>query len=233
MAAVGLLSVRAISSMNGTMGLGWVGRTPVAPPNVVVGLSQVLTPTFPSSSAHGDLPKILAASGLSVFRFTYLAVGWSLRGNQDGTGLGRFWLFVAVATVVYSILTLDAGDSVFGAMWLYWSVPWLSYNLLLSRNQAAVGRSAGAVPTVPGRATDALTAFLLDGSPRLHRGEHLCDDPGDLCGDRARCAFRPAAPAQADASGRHGPQAGSSQPTPPPSGSTEIRDGLCPRIYFR
>lgn len=226
MAAVGLLSVGAVLFMNGTMGLDWVDRTSVAPPNAVVGLSQVLAPTFPSISAHGDLPRILAAAGLSLFGFTYLAVGWSLRGGLNGTGLGRFWLFGAVATVVNSILSLDAGDPVFGAMWLYWSVLWLLHYLLLGRKQAAVGRSAGAVATVQGRVTDALAAFLLDGSPRLHRGEHLC-------GDRARCAFRPAAPAQADASGRHGPQAGSNQPTPPPSGSTETRDGLCPRIYFR
>ena len=233
MAAVGLLYVGAILFLNGTMLLGWVDGKSAAPLNVFVGFLQVRTPTYLIISADGDQTKILAASGLYLFGFTYLYVGWNLLGNLDGTGLGMFSLFVAVSAVVYSIINFDAGDPVFGVIWLYWSFLWLLFYLLLGRKQEALGKHRGGgngagmghwcAPSLP----------AVDGSPRLHRGQHLRNDPGGFCRGRVRCAVRPDAPAQDDASGRHGAKAGVSEPTPPPSRSTETKDGLCPRICFR
>lgn len=161
MGSVGLLYVGAILFVNGTMLLGWIDGKSAAPLNVFVGLLQVVTPTYLIISADGDVTKILAASGLYLFGFTYLYVGWNLLGNLDGTGLGMFSLFVAIAAVVYSIISFNGGDPVFGVIWLYWSFLWLLFFLLLGRGQEALGKYTGAVAAIQGWVTGALPAFLL------------------------------------------------------------------------
>lgn len=161
MGSVGLLYVGAILFLNGTMLLGWVDGKSAAPLNIFVGFLQVITPTYLIISADGDQAQILAASGLYLFGFTYLYVGWNLLGNLDGTGLGMFSLFVAVAAVVYSVISFDGGDPIFGVIWLYWSFLWLLFFLLLGRKQEGLGRYTGAVAAVQGWVTGALPAFLL------------------------------------------------------------------------
>ena len=161
MGAVGLLYVGAILFLNGTMLLGWVDARSAAPLNVFVGALQVITPTYLIISADGDETKILAASGLYLFGFTYLYVAWNLLGDLDGTGLGMFSLFVAAAAVVYSIISFDAADPVFGVIWLYWAFLWSLFFLLLGRKQAGLGRYTGAVAAIQGGVTGALPAFLL------------------------------------------------------------------------
>lgn len=161
MGSVGLLYVGAILFVNGTMLLGWIDGKSAAPLNVFVGLLQVVTPTYLIISADGDMTRILAASGLYLFGFTYLYVGWNLLGNLDGTGLGMFSLFVAIAAVVYSIISFNGGDPVFGVIWLYWSFLWLLFFLLLGRGQEALGKYTGAVAAIQGWVTGALPAFLL------------------------------------------------------------------------
>ena len=161
MGAVGLLYVGAILFLNGTMLLGWVDPKSAAPLNIFVGVLQVITPTYLIINADGDATKILAASGLYLFGFTYLYVGWNLLGNLDGTGLGMFSLFVAVSAVVYSIISFDASDPVFGVIWLYWAFLWSLFYLLLGRKQDGLGRYTGAVAAIQGIVTGALPAFLL------------------------------------------------------------------------
>ena len=161
MGAVGLLYVGAILFVNGTMLLGWIDGKSAAPLNVFVGLLQVVTPTYLIIHADGDPTKILAASGLYLFGFTYLYVGWNLLGDLDGTGLGMFSLFVAVAAVVYSVINFNTGDPVFGVIWLYWAFLWLLFFLLLGRRQEGLGRFTGAVAAIEGWVTGALPAFLL------------------------------------------------------------------------
>ena len=161
MGAVGLLYVGAILFLNGTMLLGWIDAKSAAPLNVFVGVLQVITPTYLIINADGDATKILAASGLYLFGFTYLYVGWNLLANLDGTGLGMFSLFVAVAAVVYSIISFDAGDPVFGVIWLYWAFLWSLFYLLLGRKKDGLGRYTGAVAAIQGGVTGALPAFLL------------------------------------------------------------------------
>lgn len=161
MGAVGLLYVGAILFLNGTMLLGWIDAKSAAPLNVFVGLLQVVTPTYLIISANGDMTKILGASGLYLFGFTYLYVGWNLLGNLDGTGVGMFSLFVAVAAVVFSVINFHAGDPVFGVIWLYWAYLWLLFFFLLARKRDGLGKYTGAVAAVEGWVTGALPAFLL------------------------------------------------------------------------
>ncbi len=161
MGAVGLLYVGAILFLNGTMLLGWVEARSAAPLNIFVGALQVVTPTYLIISADGDMTKILAASGLYLFGFTYLYVGWNLLAGLDGTGAGMFSLFVAVCAVVFSVINFDNNDPVFGVIWLYWAFLWTLFFLLLGRKMDALGRYTGAVAAIQGWVTGALPAFLL------------------------------------------------------------------------
>jgi hypothetical protein len=161
MGAVGLLYVGAILFLNGTMLLGWIDSKSAAPLNVFVGLLQVVTPTYLIISADGDMTKILGASGLYLFGFTYLYVAWNLLGNLDGTGLGMFSLFVAIAAIVYSAISFNADDPVFGVIWLYWAYLWLLFFYLLARKRDGLGRYTGAVAAVEGWVTGAIPAFLI------------------------------------------------------------------------
>jgi len=161
MGAVGLLYVGAILFLNGTMLLGWIDGKSAAPLNIFVGLLQVVTPTYLIINANGDMKQILAASGLYLFGFTYLYVACNLMWGLDGSGLGMFSIFVAVAAVVFSAISFDAGDPVFGVIWLYWAYLWLLFFLLLARKRDGLGKYTGAVAAIEGWTTGAIPAFLL------------------------------------------------------------------------
>ena len=102
MAAVGLLYVGAVLFVNGLALLGFVRGTSMIPMNVFVGLLQVVTPLYLIFTANGNQGAIVGASGLFLFGFTYLYVAMNNAFNLDGSGLGWFCLFVAVAACVYS-----------------------------------------------------------------------------------------------------------------------------------
>jgi hypothetical protein len=162
MGAVGLIYVGAVLFVNGAMLLGWVEGRSAAPLNLFVGVLQVITPTYLIFTANGNTDQILNASGLYLFGFTYLYVAFNLLMNLDGTGLGYFSLFVAVAAVAYSLANFfRLGDPVFGVIWLYWAFLWLLFYLLLGRAHDGLGRYTGAVAAVQGWVTGALPAALL------------------------------------------------------------------------
>ncbi|AEA25247.1 AmiS/UreI family transporter [Pseudonocardia benzenivorans] len=162
MAAVGLIYVGAVLFLNGAMLLGWVEARSAAPLNLFVGILQVITPTFLIFTAAGDPVIVLNASGLYLFGFTYLYVACNLFFNLDGTGLGYFSLFVAVAAVAYSLVNfMRLGDPVFGVIWLYWAFLWLLFFLVLGRGMEGLGRYTGAVAAIQGWATGALPAAVL------------------------------------------------------------------------
>src|SRR4051812_49762977 len=102
MGSVGLLYVGAVLVVNGLMLLGRVDAREAAPLNLFVGGMQVITPTYLIFTSGGDVNTILAASGLYLFGFTYLYVGFNLLAGLDGTGLGWFSAFVAGCAIVYS-----------------------------------------------------------------------------------------------------------------------------------
>ena len=150
MGAVGLLYVGAILFLNGTMLLGWIDGKSAAPLNIFVGLLQVVTPTYLIINADGDMTTILGASGLYLFGFTYLYVACNLMWDLDGTGLGMFSIYVAIAAVIYSLISFNAGDPVFGVIWLYWAFLWLLFYILLARKRDGIGRYTGSVAAVQG-----------------------------------------------------------------------------------
>jgi hypothetical protein len=162
MAGVGLLYVGAVLFLNGAMLLGWVDERSAAPLNLFVGLLQVVTPTYLIFTANGDDNVVLNASGLYLFGFTYLYVAFNLLAGLDGTGLGYFSAFVAVAAVVYSLLNfVRFADATFGVIWLYWAFLWALFFLLLGQGRTGLARYTGAVAVVQGWVTAAIPAFLL------------------------------------------------------------------------
>lgn len=162
MGAVGLIYVGAVLFVNGAMLLGWVDGRSAAPLNLFVGVLQVITPTYLIFSANGNADQILNASGLYLFGFTYLYVAFNLFFNLDGTGLGYFSLFVAVAALAYAAVNFTRlGDATFGVIWLYWAFLWLLFFLVLGRGQESLGRYTGAVAAIQGWVTGAIPAALL------------------------------------------------------------------------
>ncbi|MCE0762886.1 AmiS/UreI family transporter [Pseudonocardia kujensis] len=162
MASVGLLYVGAVLFLNGAMLLGWVEAKSAAPLNLFVGLLQVVTPTYLIFTAAGDPTIVLNASGLYLFGFTYLYVACNLWGGLDGTGLGYFSLFVAIAAVGYSVLNfVKLGDPVFGVIWLFWAFLWALFYILLGREVGRIGRYTGMVAVIEGWITAAIPAFFL------------------------------------------------------------------------
>jgi putative amide transporter protein len=162
MASVGLLYVGAVLVVNGLMLLGYVDGRAAAPLNFFVGGLQVVTPTFLIFTADGDADAILLASGLYLFGFTYLYVGFNLLAGLDGTGLGWFSAFVACCAVVYSALNFGRfDDPAFGVIWLIWAVLWGLFFVVLGLGWESLTRFTGAVAAVAGVVTAAGPAFLL------------------------------------------------------------------------
>ena len=162
MGSVGLLYVGAVLVVNGLMLLGRVDARAAAPLNFFVGGLQVITPTYLIFTSGGDTDTILGASGLYLFGFTYLYVGFNLLGGLDGTGLGWFSAFVAACAVVYAGLNFTRfDDPAFGVIWLYWAVLWALFFLVLGLKREELTRFTGVVAVVAGVVTCAVPAFML------------------------------------------------------------------------
>jgi hypothetical protein len=162
MAAVGLLYVGAVLIINGLMLLGRIDARAAAPLNLFVGGLQVITPTYLIFTSGGDADAILFASGIYLFGFTYLYVGFNLLAGLDGTGLGWFSAFVAVCALVYSGLNFQRFDDPgFGVIWLYWALLWALFFLVLGLKREELTRFTGAIAVVAGVFTAAVPAFLL------------------------------------------------------------------------
>lgn len=162
MGSVGLLYVGAVLVVNGLMLLGLVDARAAAPLNFFVGGLQVITPTYLIFTSGGDPDTILAASGLYLFGFTYLYVGFNLLGGLDGTGLGWFSAFVAACALVYSGLSFwRVDDPAFGVIWLYWAVLWGLFFLVLGLKREELTRFTGAIAVIAGVITCAVPAFML------------------------------------------------------------------------
>lgn len=171
MGAVGLLYVGAVLFVNGLALVGLVRGTAMIPMNLFVGLLQVITPLYLIFSADGDQAVIVGASGLFLFGFTYLYVAMNNAFNLDGTGLGWFSLFVAIAAVVYSwwnfggygaLSTDDAavGD-LFGVLWASWAVLWFFFFLVLGLGKTQLTEFTGAWTAAQGIYTGLVPALVL------------------------------------------------------------------------
>ncbi|WP_027944830.1 AmiS/UreI family transporter [Amycolatopsis taiwanensis] len=162
MASVGLLFVGAVLFLNGVMLLGKIDFKAGAVFNLFVGALQVITPTYLIFTAGGDPAKILGASGIYLFGFTYLYVGIGLLAELDSTGVGWFSLFVSIMAIGYSIANFRIlGDPPFGVIWLYWSFLWFLFFLLFGLKIERLTIYTGWATAIQGWVTGAIPAFLL------------------------------------------------------------------------
>ncbi|WP_347353937.1 AmiS/UreI family transporter [Intrasporangium sp.] len=162
MSNVGLFYVGAVLFINGLALLGRVKGAGAVPLNVFVGFLQVITPTYLIISSGGNQDVIFGASGLYLFGFTYLYVAMNEVWGFDGTGLGWFSLFVAVAAIGYAVVNvLRYQDWAFGVIWLLWAYLWWLFFDLLGRENVAITAYTGAVAAIEGWTTAAIPAFLL------------------------------------------------------------------------
>ncbi|MCX4510443.1 AmiS/UreI family transporter [Streptomyces sp. NBC_01619] len=162
MGNVGLLFVGAVLFINGLLLLGKVDARAAAVFNLFVGALQVLTPTYLIFTAGGDPDKILAASGIYLFGFTYLYVGINLLGNIDSTGVGYYSLFVSITALGYSFANFHLlKDYPFGVIWLYWAFLWFLFFLLLGLKMRSLTTYVGWVTAIQGWVTGVIPAALL------------------------------------------------------------------------
>jgi hypothetical protein len=174
-AAVGLLYVGAVLFVNGLALVGWVRGTSMIPMNLFVGILQVVTPFYLIFTAEGDQAVIVGASGLFLFGFTYLYVAMNNAFDLDGTGLGWFCLFVAIAAVVYSwwnfsgyaalkVNDKDVSD-LLGVLWATWAVLWFLFWLVLGVGRTGLTRFTGAWCAAQGIYTGLVPAVVLINIP--------------------------------------------------------------------
>lgn len=165
MTNVGLLYVGAVLFINGLLLIGVVPGKSAAVMNFFVGAMQVVFPTMVLLQADGDTSVILGASGLYLFGFTYLYVGFNQVFDLPGEGLGWFSLFVAICAVVFAILQFTAvGDPVFGVLWLLWAVLWFFFFLVLGLNMEHLTIFTGWFTAIVAHVTGTIPAlFLLAG----------------------------------------------------------------------
>ncbi|MEU7057442.1 AmiS/UreI family transporter [Streptomyces sp. NPDC046197] len=162
MGNVGLLFVGAVLFLNGLLLLGKVDARSGAVFNLFVGALQVLTPTYLIFVAAGDPKKILAASGIYLFGFTYLYVGIGLLAVLDTTGVGYYSLFVAITALGFSFVNFHlVKDYPFGVIWLYWAFLWFLFFLLLGLKMDSLTTYTGWVTAIEGWVTGVIPAFLL------------------------------------------------------------------------
>lgn len=175
MAAVGLLYVGAVLFVNGLALVGLVRGTSMIPMNLFVGILQVVTPFYLIFSADGDQAVIVGASGLFLFGFTYLYVAMNNAFNLDGTGLGWFCLFVAIAACVYSYwnfanyANLEGEDAIvgdlLGVLWASWAVLWLLFWIVLALGKSSFTKFTGAWCAAQGIYTGLVPAIVLINIP--------------------------------------------------------------------
>jgi hypothetical protein len=157
-----LFYVGAVLFVNGMMLLGRVDPRAAGYINLFVGGLQVVVPTVLLIQSNGDPTKVLAASGLYLFGFTYLYVGLNLLTGTDGTGAGWYSLFVAVAALGFSAVNFaKLKDGPFGVIWLYWAFLWFLFFLLLGLKKDDLGTYTGYVTVVEAWVTAAVPGFLL------------------------------------------------------------------------
>lgn len=162
MANVGLLFVGVVLFMNGLMLLGKIDARAAAVINLFVGALQVVTPTYLIFAANGAPDKILSASGIYFFGFTYLYVGIGLLAGMDTNGVGYFSLIVAIAALGYSFVNFHLlGDPPLAVIWLYWAFLWFLFFLVLGLKKDYLTNYTGWVTAIEGWITGLIPGFLL------------------------------------------------------------------------
>ncbi|MDO5743807.1 MAG: AmiS/UreI family transporter, partial [Micrococcaceae bacterium] len=162
MGSVGLLYVGAVLFINGLNLLGKIPGKSAAVMNFMVGGMQVVFPTIMLAQADGDPAVILGASGLYLFGFTYLYVGFNSVFDLPGEGLGWFAIFVAGLAVAFGILQFtQLNDPLFGVIWFLWALLWTLTFLIQALGKESLKAFTGWITVFLAHMTGTIPAFLL------------------------------------------------------------------------
>lgn len=162
MSSVGLLYVGAVLFINGLMLLGKIPGKSAAVLNFFVGAMQIVFPTIILAQSNGDPAVILGASGLYLFGFTYLYVGFNQVFGLSGEGLGWFSLFVAITAGVMGVVQFtQTNDPVFGVIWFVWALLWILFFLLLGLGMQSLNDLTGWFTIFVAFLTGTIPALML------------------------------------------------------------------------
>ncbi|MGX8176360.1 AmiS/UreI family transporter [Exiguobacterium artemiae] len=102
--------------------------------SLLTGLLQTFIATWLVIEAAGDPALTFGYASIYLFAFTYLYVGITFLFGLDGSGVGWFSLFVAIAALFYAGVSFSVGDWMGGATWLFWVVLWSLFFLGMGMN---------------------------------------------------------------------------------------------------
>ena len=85
--------------------------------------------------AAGDPALTFGYASIYLFAFTYVYVGITFLFTLDGSGVGWFSLFVAIAALFYAFASFTTADIIGGVTWLFWALLWSLFFLGMGMNR--------------------------------------------------------------------------------------------------
>lgn len=161
MSNIGLLYVGCVLFINALMLLNLVESKSATVINFLVGLLQIVFPTYLIITSSGELLTILNAGSLCLFGFTYIYVAVTNWKGLSTTGVGYYCLWVAIMAVIFSAINIISFDDLkFAFIWLNWAVLWYLFYLLLAQ-QKEIGRLTGYIAMVQSWLTCTIPALAI------------------------------------------------------------------------
>ena len=161
MSNIGLLYVGCVLFINALMLLNLVESKSATVINFLVGLLQIVFPTYLIITSSGELLTILNAGSLYLFGFTYIYVAVTNWKGLSTTGVGYYCLWVAIMAVIFSAINIISFDDLkFAFIWLNWAVLWYLFYLLLAQ-QKEIGRLTGYIAMVQSWLTCTIPALAI------------------------------------------------------------------------
>ncbi|WP_029342622.1 MULTISPECIES: AmiS/UreI family transporter [Exiguobacterium] len=103
--------------------------------SLITGLLQTFIATYLVIGAAGDPALTFGYASIYLFAFTYVYVGITFLFNLDGSGVGWFSLFVAIAALFYAFVSFTTNDIIGGVTWLFWALLWSLFFLGMGMNR--------------------------------------------------------------------------------------------------
>lgn len=158
---IGLLYVGCVLFINSLMLLNLVEAKSATVINFLVGLVQIVIPTYLIFTSNGDLLTLLSVGSLYLFGFTYIYVALTNWNGLSPTGVGYYCLWVAIMAVIFMFINVFVfNDFKFAFIWLNWSLLWFLFYLILAQNKD-LSRLTGYVAMVQSWLTCTIPALAI------------------------------------------------------------------------
>ena len=161
MSNIGLLYVGCVLFINSLMLLDLVEAKSATVINFLVGLVQIILPTYLIFTSNGDLLTLLSVGSLYLFGFTYIYVALTNWNGLSPTGVGYYCLWVSIMAVIFTFINLFVfNDSKFAFIWINWSLLWFLFYLILAHNKD-ISRLTGYIAMVQSWLTCTIPALTI------------------------------------------------------------------------